>query len=526
LQWRSWKSILLALAILVIGVACDPPRLLSTELPATVTASPQPTAVPAPTEVAPSPIARNLVIALPDEPASLDPQLALSSSSFEITRNLYETLLRVDEHGVLQPHLAERWGLSADQRSLIFRLKKDRRFGNGRAINGSDVVFSLERLTDPDIASPRSKDYAAIESITVSNTYTVTVRLKAPDATMPVDLAADWAAIVPEEAAFRLGDRPIGTGPFELGEWVRGNYLSLHRVTPLSDTSLGPDDIIFRIIPDDAARVDALRTGAVDVALRIPAASVADLRSNPDVVLAQQAANQVKVVAFNQAQPPFNDVRVRRALCYAADRTALVQSVWPGLAAPVGSELSPAMPGYVDLTPQYAYNPTQARALLHDAGVTNGLSVTITIPRDEEYQRIAAAIAGQWSAAGVQAEVQPIDWTVFVNQVYFGRQFSVAVMTHVGRLDPAQALGRYATGAPSNYVGYANLAYDRLLQQSVAEPFDKRPETFASLQRMLSDDAVALYLAAPLVTTGLRKNVKDYRMLPTGGSDLSQARKE
>jgi peptide/nickel transport system substrate-binding protein len=527
LPYPRCTSIICALFVVWALVACNPPRLPVVESTSSgANPSPEPTTVPTPTRVPPAPAANNLVVAIPDEPTSLDPQFALSPSGFEITRNLYETLLRVDEHGNLQPGLAERWSLSADGRSWIFRLRRDSRFQNGRPVDGADVAFSLERLMDPDAASPRAKDYATIQTITISNTYTVTVRTKTPDDTLPLRLAADWAAIVPEEAADRLSERPLGSGAFELAEWARGSYVALRRIAPASDASPGPDEIVFRVIPDDAARVAALKAGEVDIALRIPPSLAVEMKGSPDLTLVQTPANQVKVVSFNEARAPFNDVRVRRALCAAVDRTTLVQSVWQGTAVPVGSELSPAMPAYVDLTSQYAYNPAQARALLQEAGVTTGLSVTITIPPDDEYRRIAEAVASQWAAIGVQATVQPLDWTVFLNQVYFGREFSVTVMTHIGRLDATQALARYVTGSQGDYMSYSSPAYDQLAQQAQSEALDKRPGTFAALQRMLADEAVALYLASPLTTTGLRSNVANYRLLPSGGSDLSQVRKQ
>jgi peptide/nickel transport system substrate-binding protein len=525
LRSHRWASLLCALGVLLLVAACEPVSLPVANSPSSAVPSPEATAVPTPTLIPPTPAANNVVVAIPDEPTSLDPQFALSPSSFDVTRNLYDTLLRVDEHGNLQAGLAEHWSLSADKRSWIFRLRKDSHFQNGRPVGGADVAFSLERLIDPENASPRAKDYATIQSITFTNTYTVTVRTKEPDDTLPTALAADWAAIVPEEAAGRLGERPLGSGAFELAEWIRGNYLTLRRIAPTSEASPGPDEIVFRVIPDDAARVAALKAGEVDVALRIPPSLAVEMK-DPDLTLAQAPANQVKVVSFNEARPPFNDVRVRRALCDAVDRPALVQSVWQGMAVPVGSELSPAVPAYVDLTSQHTYDPAQARVLLQEAGITTGLSVTLTIPPDDEYRRIAEAIASQWAAVGVQTSVQPLDWTVFLNQVYFGRDFSAAVMTHIGRLDPALALTRYVTGNQGDYMGYSNPAYDQLAQQAQSEALEKRPETFAALQRMLADDAVALYLAAPLTTTGLRSNVKNYRLLPSGSSDLSQIRKE
>ncbi len=522
---RWWASLLCALSILWMVSACEPVSLPIAGSPPTAVPSPEATPVPTPTRISPTPAANNVVIAIPDDPGSLDPQFALSPSSFEVTRNLYDTLLRVDENGNLQAGLAEHWSLSADKRSWIFRLRQDSHFQNGRPVVGGDVAFSLERLTDPESASPRANNYASIQTIVVANKYTVTVRTKEPDDTLPMALASDWAAIVPEEAAGRLSERPLGSGPFELTEWVKGNYLTLRRVAEPTAGTPGPDEIVFRVIPDDAARVAALKAGEVDVALRIPSSLATEVR-DAGLTLAQTPTNEVKVVSFNEARPPFDDVRVRRALCDAVDRPALVQSVWQGMAVPVGSELSPALPAYVDLTAQYGYDPDRARALLQEAGVTTGLSVTLTIPPDDEYRRVAEQITSQWAAVGVQVIVQPLDWTVFLNQVYFGRDFSAAVMTHVGRLDPALALSRYVTGSKGDYVGYSNAAFDRLAEQAQSEALEKRPETFAALQRMLADDAVALYLAAPLTTTGLRTNVKGYRLLPDGSSDLSKIRKE
>ena len=507
-----------------VGGTVTPPRAA-----ATATATAEPTVAPTPAEPAPTPGARNVVVAIADEPGGFDPHLSVSPSSMEISQYIYDTLVRADGDGPIQPGLAESWEVADGGRTWTFGLKRGVTFDNGREMVGQDVAYSLGRLADPATGSPRARDYSLIDSITLSDTFSVTLHLKEPDATLALDFSNDWTAIVPEEAADQLYERPSGTGPFRLKEWRKGNYIALESSGHISSSARldAADELIFRVIPEEADRVAALKAGQVDIVAGLSPTATQQLRGEPGITLLQAPAPQVKVLAFNDARPPFDDPRMRQALCHGIDRQAVIAAVWQGLALPAGSELAPGMPYYADLTGECPYDADRARALLAEAGHTQGISTTLAVPPDDEYLMLAQEVARQLAEIGVQVEIQPVDWVVFLNQVYFGRDYSLVTMTHKGKRDPVAALSRYTSDSQWNYLGYRNPEYDDLIEKvAAATTEEERRAMFAELQRMLARDAAAVYLAAPLASVAVRSNIKGCSISANGHCDLRRVSKE
>jgi peptide/nickel transport system substrate-binding protein len=496
-------------------------------LPVLATTLPEPTVEPTATRMLPQPTQGHLVVAIPHDPAGFDPHLTVSPSSFETIRYIYDTLVRTDAQGMPQAGLAERWEVSEDGRVWSFYLKDGILFHSGKNLTGQDVAYSIERLIDPATANLRAKDYSFIDSLTISDTLTVNIRLNEPRATLPLDLANEWAAIVPEEAGNQLYYRPIGTGPFQLKEWEKGNYVTLQRSLHITE-SVEPsiDEISFRIIPTETARLDALKAGEVDIVSGLSVAAMRQLHGDPDIVLAPVPARQVKVLAFNHEKAPFADALVRQGIQYGINRQALIDTVWPEAAVSSGGELSPSDPYYVDLTSLYPRDVERAKALLGDAGYVQGLDTTLTVPLDDEYLRIADELVRQLAEFGVRAEIVAVDWTVFMNQVYFGRDFELTTMTHRGKLDPIAAFSRYTSDSPWNYLNYRNRAYDELVSEAAEADAEDLSTVFAELQRTLTEDAAAVYLSAPLTTTAMRSRVKNCQLLPDGSCDLRLIRKE
>ena len=528
MKMRGFGPLALLLFLITISTGCTlPPFGERKATPVSATALPEPTVKPTATRLPPQPTENNVVVAIPGNPAGFDPHLTVSPSSFEIVRYIYDTLVRTDAQGMPQPGLAERWEVSEDGQTWSFYLKDGVLFHNGKNLTGQDVVYSIERLIDPATANLRARDYSFIDSLTISDTLTINIHLNEPRATLPLDLANDWAAIVPEEAADKLSYRPIGTGPFQLKEWEKGNYVTLQRSVHITE-SVEPsiDEISFRIIPAEMARLNALKVGEVDIVTGLSLSATLQLHGDPDIVLASTPSRQVKVLAFNHERAPFDDARVRQGIQYGINRQALIDTVWPGAAVPSGGELSPADPFYIDLTSHYPYDIERAKALLGEAGYVQGIDTTLTVPADDEYMRMADELVHQLAEFGVRAEIMPVDWTVFLNQVYFGRDFELTTMTHKGKLVLIAAFARYTSDSPWNYLNYHNPAYDELVREAAEAKEEDISTTFAELQRLLSEDAVVVYLASPLTTTALRSRVQNCQLLPDGSCDLRLIRKE
>ncbi len=281
-----WLALFVALSSTVVA-GCRPAPAQPTMAPGSGAS----TAAPSPTPGTPQ-RGGTLVVAVAADPDGLDPHKTVAAATFQITRNIYDTLVQTDEKGRIVPDLALSWAPSADGLTWTFTLRQGVRFHNGRTMTAADVKYSFERLLAPETASPRAKDFAVIKSIAAPDDKTVVFELKSPSAAFLSNLAYGWAAIVPQEAAATLRDHPVGTGPFQFVEWVKDSHVALKRF----DGYFLPgvpylDAATFRVITDPAARMAALRAGEVDVIPELPAQDVAAVRQDPDLNIIEVSTN-------------------------------------------------------------------------------------------------------------------------------------------------------------------------------------------------------------------------------------------
>src|SRR5467141_2019193 len=169
----------------------------------------------------------SLVVQTVAEPPGLDLTATPASATAAVVfYNVQEALVKVDRHGKLVPWLAERWH-TTDNRNYTFFLKRGVRFHNGRELKAADVKFVIERAMNPETKHPYPQYYASIGDITVKDDYTITFALKSPNPNFLINLARQGSVIYPSEAVDTLKSSPVGTGPFKMGEWVRGDRIEL-----------------------------------------------------------------------------------------------------------------------------------------------------------------------------------------------------------------------------------------------------------------------------------------------------------
>jgi len=473
----------------------------------------------------------SLTVAVAADVDGLDPHKTVAAATFQITRNLYDTLVQADPQSRIRPDLATSWETSDDGLKWTFHLRDDVSFHNGRAMTAADVKYSFERILNPDTASPRAKDYQIISAIETPDDRTVIFTLAQPQAAFLSNLAYGWAAIVPQEAIVTLRDHPVGTGPFQFGEWVPDSHVKLRRfdkyfvADPSATLRTGVpylDEVTFRVITDPAARLISLKTGEVDVVPEVPAQEIASLKDEPGIKVIQQPFNGIQLLAINNARAPFDDLRVRQALNHAVDKQAVIEGAQWGTGVPIGSHMPPVSDFYVDLTARYPYDPDRAKALLAGAGYPNGFETTIALPQPYDFHiRNGEVIADQLARVGIKARLETIEWATYLEKVYYGRDYALTTLGHTGRLDPDPFLNRYVSDSKENYMNYNNPRYDELVKEgAVSTDPARRQEIYAEMQRMLADDAVAVYLLAPLSSVGLRDEVQGWQLYPIDIYDL------
>jgi ABC-type oligopeptide transport system substrate-binding subunit len=274
-----------------------------------------------------------LRVGMQADPVGLDPHITNATSTRNMLENAYDTLVMFDSNLRIVPALAESWSASADGLEWTFQLRDGVTFHNGEPLEASDVAFSINRIKDPEIASPRADDFAVVTDIATPDANTVVMTLAEPFSPLLSKLAASLNVVVSEDLVNEHGDLQdvvIGTGPFRFVEYVPQTRMVLERNEDFwgTDADGNPlpylDGITFQFYPDPTSRTTAVQTGNVDWIEYVPAADVELLRANPDVEVVGGLSANFRSIYLNVTHPPFDNVLVRRAMSYAIDEQSVV----------------------------------------------------------------------------------------------------------------------------------------------------------------------------------------------------------
>lgn len=443
------------------------------------------------------------------DPIGLDPHTTNSTATRNMLENVYDTLVAFAADGRLVPSLAAAWSVSADGRTYTFALRPGVTFHDGTPLRAEDVVFSLNRLKDPAVASPRSEDFAAISEVLATGPHTVQVRLRAPFGPLLAKLGFSMNAIVPAHAARgELQRTAIGTGPFRLVEYQPQTRLILARFPGYwgRDAVGRPlpylDGIEFRFFPDPNARTLALRTGLVDFIEYVPAADVALLQRDPALRVVGGVGTNFRSLVINTRVPPLHDPRVRQALAYALDREAVVAMALLGVGGvpAAGASVPPGSRFALRDSPYRRRDVARARALLAEAGFAAGFTITLLCTSTYDFLRTPAeVIVANLAEIGVRVQLRVLDWSLFLPQV-LAHRFALALWGESGLADPDDFLYEPLHSRGGQNVGlFADAELDRLLEagRRTADG-DERARIYEAAQRrvLLLSPHVFLYHSA------------------------------
>ncbi len=462
-----------------------------------------------------------LVVQVTTEPPGLDLTASPASAIAVVVHyNVQECLVKVDRQGRLVPWLAERWH-TTDNRAYTFFLKRGVRFHNGRELKAADVKFVFERAMNPETRHPHPEHYASIADIVVKDDYTITFLLKEPSADFLLNLARQGSVIYPREAVDTLKSAPVGTGPFRVGEWVRGDRIVLVRNPDYHVAGLPRlDRVTFRFMPDPNAALAALKAGDIDVsAFGLGPEHVADLRRDGRFeVIVGETTNDV-VLAMNNERKPFSDVRVRRAVTHAINKPEVVRGAMFGLGRVLGSNVDPLNPYFVDLAGAMPHDPARARKLLAEAGYPNGFETTLRVSPQYQYTvRTAEVVADQLRKVGVRARIEQIEWGQWLARVYRQADYDMTIIGHAEPWD----INNYAN--PRYYFRYNSPRFQELYRRSEVTLDDRaRRELFVQMQKLLVEEAPVVWLYVHPRLVAARKGVQGiWKDLPIPAFDLSE----
>lgn len=462
------------------------------------------------------------------EPDSLDPWLSAASDTEAVFHNVFEGLTGFDEQGDITPALAKSWSIDESGLVYTFTLRDDVTFHNGAKLTAADVVYTYESLTGLSGGEPLTQKFDMVSSVEAMDDYTVKITLSEPS---PAFLTLTKIAVLPQGYT-EQSTHPIGTGPYKFVEYTPSQRIVFEKNEDYYGIAEGdePDNggkidrIEVYIMSDSASVVSALRSGQLDMATMLEADDADILES--EFTVYSGAQNMVQGLFVNNSVKPFDDIRVRQALCYAIDRTAVIDTVFGGYATAVYSNFSPVMASYYNSETEstYSYDPEKARALLTEAGYPDGFTATVKVPAlYQQHIDTAQVLAQQLSQVGITMKIETVEWATWLDDVYTNANYELTITGLSGKLDPDSILGRYHSQYSKNFFCYQNDEYDSLIDAAKAEPDEEqRIEDYKKCQKILTDDAAAVYLCDPNLIVACRKDLTGFAFYPVAFYDFTK----
>lgn len=387
-----------------------------------------------------------MTIGISEEPDTLDPQKSDTAVSDIILRYVGDPLVRLAPSGNYVPGLATKWSISKDGLTYSFTLRQGVTFQDGTPVTAADWVKTFQRALNPATKSPvAGSSLGGVTSVTQKGTYGLVIHLSHPYAFFLHNLSDGGRLMVLSPTAVSkegssFGRHPVSTGPWMVSNWVSGTSITLVKNPNYhwgpSYTQSGPvhiDQLVFRIIVDEATQTAAFQSGALDE-LVVPSTAVTRLQAMHKFQFQKFLHQGVEFIEFNVQKAPFNDIRVRQAMNFAINKLPVLQIAASGQGVPAYGTLSPSIPGYWSGIEhyRYSYDTKQALALLSQAGwiqkngvlEKNGQPFTFTVYTwsNDAIKRAAQVIQGELKPLGIQVNIQNYDFGTLLSRVAAGDQ--------------------------------------------------------------------------------------------------------
>ena len=462
------------------------------------------------------------IIGLQLEPPHLDPTSAAAGAIDQVLyANVFEGLTRFGPDGSVQPGLAASWTISDDGLSYTFQLREGVTFHDGTTFEASDVVFSLDRARAEDSTNAQKALFAGIESVEALGDSSVRIDLAAPQGNFLFNLAWGDAVMVAPESIGDIKNLPIGTGAFRFEQWRRGDQISLSRNADYWGEAASLEAATFKFISEPTAAYAAMLAGDIDAFYSYPAPeNLAQFERDPRFTVLSGNTEGETILAMNNQQAPFDDIRVRKAVSHAIDRQAIIDGAMFGYGTPIGSHFAPHNPDYVDLTDNAAFDPALARDLLAQAGYAEGFSTTLKLPPPSYARRGGEIIAAQLREVGIEAEISFLEWAQWLEQVFRGYDYGLTIVSHTEPMD----INIYAR--PDYYFQYDNPDFQALIETLAVESDPAaRSALLAQAQTTIAEDFVNGYLFQLALTSVVDAKLQGiWKDAPTQAVDLTGVR--
>ncbi|MFE8701576.1 ABC transporter substrate-binding protein [Cytobacillus sp. FJAT-54145] len=478
-----------------------------------------------------------VTFALPGDIISLDPAFSYDFTTNPVVTQITEGLLYFDAEGQLQPLLAESWE-NPDETTYIYKIRDDITFSDGSQMTVDDVIFSMERIKNPETASYVGWMYANVDTIEKTDEWTITVKLKQPDTLWRYVPATTAGHVVSkkyyEENSENFGKPDggvLGTGPFKYVEWKTGSEIVLEKNENYWDKTGGPylDSVVYKVLPEGTTRVTGLKTGQVTATIGLPLDLIPVVQGMDTVKIDMVDSFLTDFIAMNVEKEPFNDVNVRKALNLALDKQKILDEIVkdagsPANAVPVGPVQwvfsSDKWEAAYDQLPDYSYDLEKAKEYLAKSSVPDGFDATILTDSDTLRLNTALALQAAAQELGINLEIEKVTAEELNTRAFSGaRDYDIIITVWgsdfpdpVGNLQPVFHSNNRGDGG-SNFANYSNSDVDKYLdEQAVITDDAKRTELMIQVQKIISEDSPWIVIDHPKQIMAANKDLEGYNI--------------
>ncbi|MCA1321406.1 glutathione ABC transporter substrate-binding protein [Bacillus tianshenii] len=450
-----------------------------------------------------------LVFVISQDAPTLDPHGMNDTATTNATTQLFDRLTEYDADGSVVPALAESFE-AVDDTTWEFKLKEGVKFHDGTDFNADAVKMTIERIIDPEFASPRAVVLNMIKEVVVVDDYTVQFKTEKPFAPLPAHLAHNAGSIIAPSAIEEensggktVSENPVGTGPFKFVSWSTGSEMIFEKNADYwGEKKAAVDTLKFVVVPEQATRMAMLETGDAHVA-QVGASDVERAKGMADVTITSEKSTRMDYLGFNMQKAPYDNLKVRQAISMAINKSDVVDGILDGQGVAAVGPLAPTVVGnYQDLKP-LEYDVEAAKKLMAEAGFADGFETTLFVNEgNKERADIALLVQDQLADIGITVNIETIEWGAFLEKTAAGEHelFILGWTTVTADAD----YGLYALfhssafGAPGNRSFYKNERVDELLDLGRSETDQaKRDEAYKEISEILVEEAPMVYLQHP-----------------------------
>lgn len=465
----------------------------------------------------------------------LDPINVTDGESFKVTQQVYDTLVMYKPGTTdVIPALAESWENSEDGKTWTFYLREDATFHDGNPVNAEAIKWNFDRWRLKDHPYHIGGDFfyysymfqdfpGVIKEVNVVDEYTVEFVLTQPQAPFLNNLGMVPFGIASPAAVKKWGEdyfkHPVGSGPFKFVEWKQGDRVVVEANEDYWGGRPYLDKVIFRSIPDNAARYMELQAGTIDMMDYPNPEDVADVEEKGLELLLRPSFN-VGYISMNQNFEPFDNVLVRRAFNHAVNKEAIIGAFYSGLAEPAKNPMPPSLWGYNDEVEEYEFDLDKAKELLVEAGYPDGFEfdlwyMPVARPYFPQAKLVAQAVQYYLSQIGVTANLKSVDWGTYLDK-YYADELPVYLLGWTGdNGDPDNFLYVLLDQTQNNF-GYKNQElHEILLAAQTSSDHEERVRLYKEAQQIIHDDAAWVPVAHSTPPLFKKPEVKNYIPNPT-----------